>query len=316
MGARFPSLPLLAARIDGADWVAHMHALRVRAQHTHVHLPLLPRLQGLPPTYEAHLSGLPGFTANADYSVTAIASKTKSIMLGIGLTCVPPVLSPFSPIPRAEPQAWTFFYFLFGLPRARAHRTLTTPFIYYPRTAPARGIPPRLEPKATSPGLHITPEWRVHESPIAVRLPGLSKSIICKFYTPASHVVCMRRAIPYHITFTGPGLALTTLLTYMPSRTGAAAVRACSRIQLIRQTSVDAKCVCRSLHAVRTSTLTYVQPSIIRNEYAEVGATSEMWRTRCIGDGSLCRSVRQINFLLPVSAYVGAPVAMTLTCFY
>ena len=192
-------------------------------------------------------------------------------------------------------------------PRARTHRTLTTPFIYYPRTAPARGIPPRLEPKASSPGLHITPEWRVHESPIAVRLPGLSKSIICKFYTPASHVVCMRRAIPYHITFTGPGLALTTLLTYMPSRTGAAAVRACSRIQLIRQTSVDAKCVCRSLHAVRTSTLTYVQSSIIRNEYAEVGATSEMWRTRCIGDGSLCRSVRQINFLLPVSAYVGPP---------
>ena len=191
--------------------------------------------------------------------------------------------------------------------RAHTYRTLTTPFIYYPRTAPARGIPPRLEPKASSPGLHITPEWRVHESPIAVRLPGLSKSIICKFYTPASHVLCMRRAIPYHITFTGPGLALTTLLTYMPSRTGAAAVRACSRIQLIRQTSVDVKCVCRSLHAVRTSSLTYVQPSIIRNEYAEVGATSEMWRTRSIGDGSLCRSVRQINFLLPVSAYVGLP---------
>jgi len=185
----------------------------------------------LPPTYEAHLSGLPGFTANVDYNLTAIASKTKSIVLGIGLT------------------------------------TLSTPFIYYPRSAPARGIPPRLQPRTASPGLHITPEWRVQTGTIAVRLPGLSKSIICYFYTPASHVVCMRRAIPYHITFTGPGLALTTLLTYMPSRTGAAAVRACSRIQLIRQTSVDAK-----------------------NEHAAVGATSEIWRTRCIGEGSLCRS--------------------------
>jgi hypothetical protein len=142
---------------------------------------------------------------------------------------------------------------------------LSTPFTYYPRSAPARGIPPRLEPKNASPGLHITPEWRVHESRIAARLPGSSKGIVCKvgiprrlstrialkymdhdlekFYTPASHVLCMRRPIPYHFTFTGPALALTTLVAYMPSRTGAAPVRACSRIQLLRQTSVDVKYV-------------------------------------------------------------------------
>jgi hypothetical protein len=36
----------------------------------------------------AHLDGLPGFTASVDYSVTAIASKTKNIKLGIGVTCV------------------------------------------------------------------------------------------------------------------------------------------------------------------------------------------------------------------------------------
>jgi len=77
----------------------------------------------------------------------------------------------------------------------------------------------------------------------------------------------MRRAIPYHVTFTGPPLALATLLTYMPSRMGAAPVRACSRIQLLRQTSVD-----------------------VKNEYAPVGATSEMWRTKSIGEGSLYRS--------------------------
>jgi hypothetical protein len=53
----------------------------------------------------------------------------------------------------------------------------------------------------------------------------------------------MRRAIPYHITFTGPPFALATLLSYLPSRTGAAAVRACSQIQVLRQTSVDVKCV-------------------------------------------------------------------------
>lgn len=66
------------------------------------------------------------------------------------------------------------------------HSTLSTPFIYYPRTAPARGIPPRLEPRTCIPGLHITPEWRVHESHIASRLPGSSKGIICKVRLPSS----------------------------------------------------------------------------------------------------------------------------------
>jgi len=61
-------------------------------------------LQSLPPTYEAHLSGMPGFTANVEYTVTAIASKNKNIKLGIGVTCVfffcfllyflPPLLRP------------------------------------------------------------------------------------------------------------------------------------------------------------------------------------------------------------------------------
>ena len=63
----------------------------------------------------------------------------------------------------------------------------------------------------------------------------------------------MRRTIPYHVTFTGPPLALATLLTYMPSRMGAAPVRARSRIQLLRQTSVDVKCVRFSLSPVPTS---------------------------------------------------------------
>jgi hypothetical protein len=71
--------------------------------------------QALPPTYEAHLEGLPGFNAAVEYSVTAIASKTKNIKLGIGVTCVSlsPSLSlgflvPFFALSRAEAQAWNF----------------------------------------------------------------------------------------------------------------------------------------------------------------------------------------------------------------
>ena len=81
--------------------------------------------------------------------------------------------------PRVELQGWWTFT-LPSLPPARTLSTLSTPFTYYPRTAPARGIPPRLEPRTSSPGLHITTEWRVHESPIAARLPGSSKGIVCK----------------------------------------------------------------------------------------------------------------------------------------
>ena len=54
----------------------------------------------------AHLDGLPGFTATVDYSVTAIASKTKNVKLGIGVTCVSfsPFLSPFfvCPMPKRK----------------------------------------------------------------------------------------------------------------------------------------------------------------------------------------------------------------------
>jgi hypothetical protein len=146
------------------------------------------------------------------------------------------------------------------------YRTVSTPFIYRPRARPARGIPPRLERANASPGLRMSPDWRVHENLIAARMQGSPrKDIVCKvrcppplrdadcnsqqlippskIYTPASHVLCIRRAIPYHVTFTGPAQALATLLTYLPSRMGAAPVRACSRIQVLRQTSVDARYV-------------------------------------------------------------------------
>ena len=38
-------------------------------------------LQPLPPTYEVHLSGVPGFRANIDYSITANLFKGKAAAL-------------------------------------------------------------------------------------------------------------------------------------------------------------------------------------------------------------------------------------------
>lgn len=40
----------------------------------------------LPPTYEAHLSGVPGFRANIDYSVTAAVSRSKVSFFGLSNT--------------------------------------------------------------------------------------------------------------------------------------------------------------------------------------------------------------------------------------
>lgn len=91
------------------------------------------------------------------------------------------------------------------------HSTVSTPFTYYPRTAPARAIPPRLEPRTTNPGLHITSDWRVHESPIAARLPGSSKGIICKVRFP-------RRLFPAAQSHTYHGLTVWKRFT-PPHRT-------------------------------------------------------------------------------------------------
>jgi hypothetical protein len=67
-------------------------------------------LQSLPPTYTAHLDGLPGFTANVDYTVTAIASKTKNVKLGIGVSCVSLTSSLYSlPFARAPPPRRLLF---------------------------------------------------------------------------------------------------------------------------------------------------------------------------------------------------------------
>ena len=37
----------------------------------------------LPPTYEAHLSGVPGFRANIDYAVTAAVARHKISLFGL-----------------------------------------------------------------------------------------------------------------------------------------------------------------------------------------------------------------------------------------
>ncbi|KAJ8518399.1 hypothetical protein ONZ45_g4526 [Pleurotus djamor] len=74
----------------------------------------------LPPTYDVKLSGLPGFTATVDYSITVFVDKPHVVPNVVKNT-------------------------LFG---SRSDTTLTTPFTYHPRSRPAVPIPPTHDPKS------------------------------------------------------------------------------------------------------------------------------------------------------------------------
>ncbi|KAI0315891.1 hypothetical protein OF83DRAFT_1129826 [Amylostereum chailletii] len=184
----------------------------------------------LPASYEAHLSGLPGFQANVDYAVVASVSKTKMSALGLGQSVV------------------------------------STPFVYYPRTCPSTPLPPPMLEFNSVPGLREAPEWKAYESTIATRTPG-GKDIQCKFYIPKSHVFCMSERIPFHIAFVSSAVTLASLLPFLPA-SGQAPGRSSTRIQVLRQTSVD-----------------------VKNDYVTSGTNTELWRVFNIGEGVLKRTV-------------------------
>ncbi|ETW82344.1 hypothetical protein HETIRDRAFT_474957 [Heterobasidion irregulare TC 32-1] len=184
----------------------------------------------LPPTYEAHLSGLPGFQAHVDYSVTAIASKSKTVVLGLGAT------------------------------------TVCTPFTYHPRFRPSTPLPPPMALTHRSPGLQETPQWRIHESKLVSRSQGAG-DITCKLYLPKSSVFCLSEPIPFHLSFVASAMSLAALLPFVPSANPYASGRPSTRIQLLRQTSVD-----------------------VKNDYVPEGTNTEIWRVLNIGEGSFWRT--------------------------
>ncbi|KAF9464105.1 hypothetical protein BDZ94DRAFT_1162704 [Collybia nuda] len=194
------------------------------------------KIYPLPPTFDVKLSGLPGFTATIDYSVSAIIYKphsapglvpsVKSSRLGISIGSVCP-------------------------------STVTTPFIYYPRTRPAVPIPSPLVP--TWRGFVETPEWKLYESEIHARKRGL-QNIATRLYIPTSRIFCISQPIPFHLVFESSALSLASFLPLSPTpaRLGTSRV---TQIQIMRQSSVD-----------------------VRNSVME-GAKTDMWRVDCIGEG-------------------------------
>ncbi|KAJ7044611.1 hypothetical protein C8F04DRAFT_1350853 [Mycena alexandri] len=190
------------------------------------------RTYPLPPSHSVKLKGLPGFDATIDYSVSAIINKPHGVP-----TMVPLVKSKKLGINIGS-------------------TTVSTPFIYYPRTRPAAPLPSPL--RRIQGGFIPQPEWRVYEYLLKATPRSAAQNIVVKFYLPASRIFWASGVIPFHINFESNAFSLAAFLPSAPS-TGSGKPGV-TRVQLMRQSSVD----------VRGTTI--------------LGTKTNIWRADCIGE--------------------------------
>jgi len=188
----------------------------------------------LPPSHSIKLKGLPGFHASIDYSVSAIINKPHA---------VPNIV----PLVKSKKLGINI-----------GNTTVSTPFIYYPRTRPAVPIPASL--RRSDGGFIEQPEWRVYRSVLKANPKANTQDITVKWYLPASRIFCVSQVIPFHITFESTAYSLAAFLPYGPTTGNSGKLRA-TRLQLMRQSTVD----------VRGTTIQ--------------GTKTDIWRVDCIGDG-------------------------------
>lgn len=197
----------------------------------------------LPPTFEAHLSGLPGFRANVDYSVSATVDR--------GLV---------------KKAASSIF------PKQQTDTSVSTDFIYFPRSRPALPLPPPMMLTNTKPGVLENSDWRCFESRIPARTPGVT-DITTKLYIPASRVFCMSEPIPFHLSLVSSAYSLAAFMPYGPTASLLAPHKQHTQIQLLRQSIVD-----------------------VRNSVV-FGTKTDIWRVTCIGKGTFARGSDGADFI-------------------
>ncbi|PPQ75815.1 hypothetical protein CVT24_002677 [Panaeolus cyanescens] len=166
----------------------------------------------LPPTFHVKLSGLPGFIASIEYSVTAIIGK------------------PNGPLPKVKSKALGIHI---------GSIVVSTPFIYYPRTRPALQIPPPLSLSLYQNGFEPNSDWKCTESVIPSK-SLIRQDILVKLYIPASRIFCMGQPIPFHLSFESSAVSLAAFLPMAPSVNTVSKYRS-TRVQLMRQTTVDVR---------------------------------------------------------------------------
>ncbi|KAJ7820680.1 hypothetical protein B0H13DRAFT_1738381 [Mycena leptocephala] len=161
----------------------------------------------LPPSHSAHLEGVPGFRADIDVSA-------RRSIVHVCLNCPP---SPF--VTKVE----------------NSFRTVSTPFIFQPRSRPAHPIPAPLD--CGKVGFIARRGWKMY--------PFLAKAytnedgiqyIAVNFYIPESRIFWVGKALPFHVTFEGTSDSLAWFRSY--GSTGELNV---PRLQLIRESSADVR---------------------------------------------------------------------------
>ncbi|KAJ6538545.1 hypothetical protein DFH09DRAFT_1177180 [Mycena vulgaris] len=221
-------------------WIKDAHnAVCPSSLHFSLTLPTTFQYEGrsypFPPSHTIKLKGVPGFYATIDYSVSAIINKPHS---------VPNIV----PLVRSKKLGINI-----------GNTTVSTPFVYYPRTRPAVPIP---SPLLRTPGGFIErPEWKVYRSVLKANAKGGAQDIHVKYYLPASRIFCASSSIPFHITFESTAYSLALFLPYGPT-TGTTGKLRATRIQLMRQSTVD------------------VRGTVIH------GTKTDIWRVDPIGQGT------------------------------
>ncbi|KAL4064166.1 hypothetical protein V8B97DRAFT_1988871 [Scleroderma yunnanense] len=184
----------------------------------------------LPPSYEAHLSGLPGFRAFVSYTLTVVVVKPND---------VPNIVK--SALLRKDD--WVIF----------------TPFLYHPRSCPLQPVPP---PLLTNPqyGFIASPQWKASVSIVPANHGG--QDVTVELYLPSTRIFCVRQTIPFHLSFRSSPDALALFMPLVPGVGSSLPKRQFTRIQLMRQTTVD-----------------------VRNAVV-LGTKTDIWRVDCIGEGA------------------------------
>jgi hypothetical protein len=160
--------------------------------------------QPLPPTYEVSLPGFPGFRGQISYSIesTLVKGKTNSIAKALGL----------------------------GNP------TVSTSFLYLPRSRPAAPLPPPLSCYNANHGFADDPRWNSSEIKMVSRIDA-AQDITVKMYLPRTRIFCLAEPLPFHVTFSSSALSLATFMPFGPISSGLG--KPPTTISLLRQSNCN-----------------------------------------------------------------------------
>jgi len=156
--------------------------------------------------------------------------------------------------------------------------TVSTPFLYHPRSRPVVPIPSPL--LCAEAGRFVErPEWKVYRSVLKGNTKAGVQDVDVKFYLPASRIYCASQGIPFHITFESNANPLTAFSSYGPSSTLGA-----TRIRIMRQSTVDATFV--AFAPRRPNVLYHSRCSGLADSSTTEGAKRGIWRTDYMGEAT------------------------------